>query len=109
MVIKMFAVYDSKAKAYSPPVSFTATGLAIRWFTDVVNDPKSSVSRYPEDFSLFEVGMFDDNTGELARIEKPLNLGIGSAYVRIRPVGDAPMLPGMDLVTGDGALHKGGR
>lgn len=102
MIIKLFSVYDSKAKAYMTPFCRPATGLAIRDFIDVVNDVKSTISRYPEDFSLFEIGFFDDNTGELDMVERPINLGLGSAFVKIQPIASAPMLPGLEIVPNGG-------
>lgn len=81
MITKAFAVYDSKAVVYGTPFFMGAVGLAVRAFTDLVNDPKSSVSRYPEDFSLFELADFDDTKGVF--IPKiPVNLGLASGYVK---------------------------
>lgn len=56
----MFSVYDSKAKVYMQPFYMMNKGTAIRAFDQTCNDPKSQFHQYPEDFTLFEVGEFDD-------------------------------------------------
>ena len=82
MVIKMFSLYDSKAEVFGVPFFMNATGLAVRAFTDLVNDPKSAPSRYPSDFSLFELGSFDDSKALYSPLQAPLCLGVGSSFVK---------------------------
>lgn len=75
MILKAFSVYDDAAQAYGQPFFAPALGLAIRMFTDLVNDPKSSPSQYPDQFTLFELGDFDDATGVLERLPTPRSMG----------------------------------
>ena len=65
MLLKMYSLYDSKTEAYIAPFYSKAKGDAIRQVTQIVNDPNSKhdFGKYPEDFTLFEVGVFDDTTG----------------------------------------------
>ena len=58
------AVYDVKAEAYGRPIFVTAPGLAIRAFLDEVKNPESQFGKYPGDFRLFQLGTFDDQTGD---------------------------------------------
>ena len=39
-----------------------ATGQAMRAFEDTVNDVTTQFGKHPEDFTLFEIGTFDDQT-----------------------------------------------
>lgn len=81
-MIKLFSVYDSKVKAYRFPFFMQSTGQAIRAFTDLVNDGgKSEVAKYPEDFSLFDHGSFDDQTGEMS-CSNAVNLGLAANFKR---------------------------
>lgn len=64
----VFAVYDIKAGFYMQPYFSESVGLAIRAFGDAVVDPKSPISRHPEDYQLFEIGTFDNISG----LMKPL-------------------------------------
>lgn len=59
----VFSIYDHKAKAYSQPFHMVNEALAIRAFTANVNNPESAISTNPEDFTLYKLGSFDDNSG----------------------------------------------
>lgn len=61
--IQIFAVFDKKAVVYMSPFYFLQKGQAIRAFEDSVNDPQSAFYKHPEDYSLFELGTFDDTSG----------------------------------------------
>ena len=57
---KIFTIYDSKAKAYITPFFLHQEGMAIRIFTDCVNDPKHQFGKHPEDYILFHIGEWED-------------------------------------------------
>lgn len=68
MVINLFSVFDSKATSFGNPFSDQQPASAIRNFSDAVNDdsnPNNMWHKHPEDFSLFQIGQFDTDTGEL--------------------------------------------
>lgn len=67
MNIKMFAIYDSQAACYRSPMFFKTDGLAVRAFSDAVQDKneQNELHRHAGDFSLRHVGSFDDATGEI--------------------------------------------
>lgn len=67
------AVYDSAAQVYSnPPLFVPSVAVATRSFTDEVRrvDPQNQLNKHPEDFVLFHLGEYDDETGELSS-QKP--------------------------------------
>jgi len=68
MKLLMFAVYDSKAGAYLQPFFMRSVPEAIRAFTDTVSNPDTAFHRHGEDFTLFQVGEYDDQTGEVSPI-----------------------------------------
>lgn len=70
--IKVFSVWDKKALAYMNPFYYLQTGQAIRGFSDAVNDPQSPFFKHPEDFTLFQVGEWDDRDGRLGALEQPI-------------------------------------
>lgn len=89
---KAFTVYDGKAKTFSSPFFMITTGMALRAFEDLVNDPATMPSRHPEDFVLYECGTFDDQTG-LMEFINPLNLvATASEYKKKAPVQLLPNL-----------------
>lgn len=71
MIIKMFSVYDLKANAFMQPFFFFTAGTAERAIVDQLRDENSSIGRHPEDFSLYELGEFDDTTGKFTLLEVP--------------------------------------
>lgn len=88
MINKVFAIRDTKAEAFMQPFFTPAAGIAIRMFTDLVNDGKSTAFKYPDDFVLFEIGQFDDATGVISPLACPINLGLGSAFKNVNGGGN---------------------
>lgn len=84
---KCFVVFDCKSEAYSTPFFARATGEAIRGFTDQVNNPQDPVSKHASDFTLFEIGEYDEHTGEVKSYETKRNLGCGIDFVRAEQPG----------------------
>lgn len=63
--MKLYSIFDSKANTFCAPFECVSNGVAIRQLMDLVQDAKTTVSKYPEDFSLYFVGDFDTDTGAL--------------------------------------------
>lgn len=81
----MIAIHDAKSESFGRPLFVRAYGEAERSFRDVVNDGKSDYAKHPEDFTLFEVGSFDDATGVLVGLAAPRSLGTAVAFVVTDP------------------------
>lgn len=62
----MYIVYDGKSESYTLPMFHLAVGDAIRNFTQAANSKESMIGLYPEDFSLFECGEYDEQTGKFS-------------------------------------------
>lgn len=58
------AIYDHKAKAYLTPFFTANQATAIRAFGDAVNNPESLFNRHAEDYTLFYLGEFDQETAK---------------------------------------------
>ena len=65
MHVTVVSIFDLAAGVYSRPVYTTSKGMAIRSFKDEVNRvaDTNDINRHPEDFALFLLGEWDDNTG----------------------------------------------
>jgi hypothetical protein len=61
MIHKIFTVYDSKAEAYMQPFYMQTKGLAIRAIQDTLSNPEHQFAKYTEDYTLVELGEFDDS------------------------------------------------
>lgn len=74
----ILAVRDRAIDAFGRPFSAPALGQAIRSFGDEVNNPESPMNRHPEDYDLYYLAVFDDNTGRFAAPDEgPRQVAIG--------------------------------
>lgn len=64
MKAECFAVYDSKAAAYLQPIFVPNEAIALRIFADAVMNPEHAFHKHAEDFVIFSLGSFDDQTGK---------------------------------------------
>nr|QJB19907.1 MAG: nonstructural protein [Microvirus sp.] len=69
--MKMFSVHDSKAEAYLAPIYFKSTGEAMRAFETSCQDQNSNFYKYPADFTLVELGEFDEQSASIATHAQP--------------------------------------
>jgi len=82
MKLKVYTIYDSKIQTYMRPFFLQANGAARRAFEDLVNDKSTEISRHPEDYTLFELATFDDQTGVFENANAPTSLGLAQEYIR---------------------------
>jgi len=91
MKLKIFVVYDTKAEAYMQPFFMASTGQALRTFEDTVNDTTTTFNKHSADFTLFEIGTFEDDTGSISMYESKTNLGTAIEFLNQ----DKPQLKGV--------------
>jgi len=79
MKLNICAVKDRAADAFGRPMFVPSTGVAIRSFSDELNrsDADNQLYNHPDDFDLFEFGVFDDNTGLFDLYDQPKLLSLG--------------------------------
>jgi len=82
MLMRVYTVYDSKTEAYMPPFFQPAKGAALRLFSDSVNDVNHTFNKHPSDFTLFELGTYDDSTAQFVTHSTPISLGLALEFVR---------------------------
>ena len=82
MIHKIFTVHYSAAGAYLAPFFLHAEGIAIRTFTDCVNDPEHAFGRHPKDYNLMVLGEFNDSNGEITIYQAQKPLGNGLSFVQ---------------------------
>lgn len=63
-------IKDRSVEAYINLHCVRAEGQAIRQFQDAINDPQAgSIHKHPDDYDLYRVGTYDDETGGVTREE----------------------------------------
>lgn len=88
MKLKMFTVFDSKAEAYLPPFYMQSTGQALRSFEDTCNDETHAFHKHPADYTLFELGVWDDENCQFSLHDANVNLGNAIEHVAALNVED---------------------
>lgn len=87
MKTQMFAIYDAKAEAYLPPFFLPNKKMALRAFTDCVNQQGHNFNLHPADYTLFHIAEFDDEFGEVTSVERrALANGIDANREPVEPV-----------------------
>ena len=71
---QVFSIFDIAANSYARPFFLPANGIAIRVFTDLAVNAETDVGKHPKDYTLYNIGEFDDQTGELTNKEPKLPL-----------------------------------
>ena len=88
MTMKIYTVYDQKAEAYLQPFFTPTKGLAMRSFIDAVNKEGHDFNRYAPDYTLFEIGEYEDQTGQIKMHKHMENLGKANEYLKTNPTPD---------------------
>lgn len=80
-MLKVFAIYDSKAEAFVHDFKAETKGLAVRQFAKGANEEKSDFHRYAQDYTLFEIGTWDDREGVYAMHDAKISMGTALEYI----------------------------
>lgn len=83
MILVVCSIRDSAVNAFMRPFFVTAVGQAIRSFGDEVNRKDSDMYSHPDDYELFELGLFDDSTGRVTMLPEPRQLARGADYTEV--------------------------
>lgn len=65
MKLRMFSVYDGKVGIFMKPFYEAHLGNALRSWEEACNAQESPFRKYPSDFVLYEIAVFDDETGQI--------------------------------------------
>lgn len=81
MRMLLFAVHDRKGLCYETLHAGVAIGAALRDFGDAVNNDQIKFKAHPDDYSFYQVGEWDNVSGEVFATVPPKFLGKGSDFV----------------------------
>lgn len=71
MKVTVMAAYDKKARAFLQPYYVSHPDVGVRAFSQAVNTPDHQVHKFASDFSLYELGTFDDDSGKFDLLPQP--------------------------------------
>nr|UXQ88100.1 MAG: nonstructural protein [Microvirus sp.] len=87
----IYTVHDVKGETFMPPFFVPSKGLAIRAFEDCINSPDHHFGKHPADYTLFSLGYFDTDTGEIVQADR-VSVGNGIEFVKpenMKPLGNS--------------------
>lgn len=78
-------IKDLKANTFIEMGAVTNTGVAIRAFSEQINknDPQNNFYKWPDDFNIYQLGVYDPRSGKLAGADIPVLLAAGIS-VKVR-------------------------
>ena len=68
---QLLSIRDSKADYYNQVITLKTVEEGVRAFGELVTDQRSMISKHPEDFDLYHLGEFDDQTGLIVTWDAP--------------------------------------
>ncbi len=80
MNLTIFTVHDSKAEAYITPFFASNKAVGLRMFEQAANDESAQFHTHAGDYTLFELGTFDQDRGTFDLHLTPINHGLAINY-----------------------------
>lgn len=78
MIYGVYSIYDAAARVFTAPTIDISDGSAMRAFQQAIANSGSVMNFKPDDFSLYQVGTFDVETGRLDEWFPPSRIFVGS-------------------------------
>lgn len=76
MIYELLTIYDNKARAFLPPFTCTHLDIGLRAVREALRTPGHQFNKWPQDFHLYHVGKWNDETAGVAMFQQPINLGL---------------------------------
>lgn len=86
MKSRIFSVRDVKAGAYLQPFYSVNTETALRSFKFTAEDSKHDFNRFASDYQLYELGEYDDVSGNVSSLAQPHYIACAADFVSTAPV-----------------------
>lgn len=78
--MKLYMVNDLKVGHWFPPQTYRNVAEATRSFELAVNEKGTQFNAHPEDYALYEVAEFNEETGEIKPYSAPISLGLAVTF-----------------------------
>ena len=77
--MKIYSIYDSASELYGPPQVYNTDAMAIRAIQRMQqSNPSATEAQYPDQFTLFSLGEFDEHSAEITLESKRLVVNLAS-------------------------------
>lgn len=71
------AVYDKKVGMFDPPFTCRHIGEAVREWSQIKKNADTKFGKNPEDFDLFQIGVYEEQTGTFENLQPHIHLDSG--------------------------------
>lgn len=61
----LVAIYDRATQAHAPVMTVNTRAEAVRSLRQALKDPQSSIASSPSDYELWELGTYNEETGDI--------------------------------------------
>jgi len=85
MQLSIMAVRDRVADVFGAPFCVVSVNAAKRDFANAINDVEDKSNKFaknPDDFDLYQLGLYDDATAKIEQYESPRQVALGKELVR---------------------------
>lgn len=72
MRMQIFAIYDHVARTYTTPFFQHNKEMAIRAFGNMTSNDQTQYGQNPEDYTLWHIGEYDDETADITPMKDNL-------------------------------------
>ena len=80
MITELFSVFDLAAKRFIDPFTGPTVEFALRGFKEACETEGHQFRKFPEDYVLYHIGTFDQQTGN-TNVFDPRKIGMASSFV----------------------------
>lgn len=80
MKLLAYTIYDEKAETFGHPFFVSIQGIAERHLSDWAQNPDSMIGRHPEDFTLYQIGTWNDSEAKLESLGTPKFIAKATEY-----------------------------
>lgn len=72
MKLQMFAIKDAALDTFLRPFAANTSQQAARLFQDEINNPQGDMFKHPDDYTLYNLGDWTDETGAFNTHSQPI-------------------------------------
>lgn len=66
--LKIYSIRDNRTEAFMRPFFLQNNSVLDRALIDAVNNPETQFHQHPEDYAVYDLGEFNEQTGEITSI-----------------------------------------
>lgn len=79
--VNLYQIYDTvDQRVVGPIMTVRHEAAAIRYFTDLLRDEKTTIGQHPDDYKLILIGTQNEDTGIINGASEPLDALTGKAW-----------------------------